>query len=163
MKFSLFTFLILFSLGAQAAGKSAFINTQELLQKSPQAIAATTALQQQFGEREQSLRKMAQSIQQMEETYRNDSAIMSEEQKQKAQDNIIQNKRRFQFEQQSLQEDLQSKRRDLLREVESEIRTVIRAYGAENGYDFIFTEVSVAFASDSVDITDEILLELQKQ
>lgn len=163
MKFPLLVLLILFSLGAQAAGKSAFINSQELLQKSPQAIAANNELKSQFGEREQSLRRLAQSIQQMEETYRNDNAIMSDEQKQKAQDNIVQNKRRFQFEQQSLKEDLQNRRRELLREVEIVIKTVIQAYGAQNGYDFIFTEVSVAFASDAVDITDEILLELQKQ
>ena len=163
MKFPFFLFLILFSLGAQAAGKSAFVDFQELLQKSPQAIAANTEMKNQFGEREQGLRKMAQTIQQMEETYRNDSAIMSNEQKQKAQDNIVQNKRRFQFEQQSLKEDLQNRRRELLREVERVIATAIRAYGTQNDYDFIFTQVGVAFASDAVDINDEIILELQKQ
>lgn len=162
MKLPLFLFLALFSIGLHAAGKSGFINSKDLLQKSPQAIAATETLQRQFGEREQSLRQMAMSIQQMEETYKNDSAIMSAEQKQKAQDNIVQNKRRFQFEQQSLQEDLQSKRRELLKQVEVEIRTVIKAYGEANGYDFIFTDTSIAFASDAVDLTDEILLELQK-
>lgn len=162
MKLPLFLFLALFSLGLHAAGKTGFINAKELLQKSPQAIAANEALKNQFGEREQSLRRMAQGIQQMEETYRNDSAIMSAEQKQKAQDNIIQNQRRFQFEEQALKEDLQAKRRELLKQVEVEIRTVIRAFGEQNGYDFIFTDTSIAFASQSVDLTDEILQELQK-
>ena len=162
MKISVFILLTMFSLGLSAAGKSAFINTKELLEKSPQAITANKQLQEQFGGREQSLRDLAQNIQQMEETYKNDSAIMSEEQKNKAQENIVQNKRRFQFEQQSLKEDLQARQRELLKDVQVEIRKAIQAYGAEHGYDFIFTDNSIAYASDAVDITDKILLELQK-
>jgi outer membrane protein len=154
--------LTLFSLGAQAAGKSAFFNAQILLEQSPQAIAATTALKEEFGEREQSLRKLGQGIQQMEKTYQTDSAIMSEEQRKKAEENIIQNKRRFQFEQQSLKEDFQAKQRELLQEVQEAIRTVIQAYGTENGYDFIFTNSSIAFGSDAVNITPQILEQLKK-
>ena len=105
MKLTTLLFLTLFSMGVQAETKLAFINAELLLEKSPQAIAANTQLKEQFGEREQALRKLAQSIQQMEKTYQTDGAIMSAEQKKKAEDNIIQNKRRFKFEQESLKED----------------------------------------------------------
>ena len=152
--------MLSFSLGA--AGKTAFINSKVLLERSPQAIAANEQMKQQFGERETSLRQLAEGIKQMEQTYKNDSAIMSEDQKRKAQDNITQNKRRFQFEQQSLQEDLQSTQRQLLKGVQSEIKAAIQAYGKANGYDFIFTDTSIAYASDAVDITEEILKELEK-
>ena len=162
MKLPIFILLLAFSLGASAAGKTGFINAKMLLEKSPQAIAANQQLQGQFGEREQSLRKLAEEIKQMEATYKNDSAIMSAEQKQKAQDNIVQNKRRFQFEQQSLKEDLQTKQRELLKNVQAEIREVIQAYGAKHGFEFIFTDASIAYASEAADITDDILLELQK-
>ena len=162
MKLPIFFLLAVFSVSLHAAGKSAYINSKVLLEQSPQAIAANAQLQEQFGEREQSLRKLAESIKQMEETYRNDSAIMSGEQKQKAQENITQNKRRFQFEQQSLKEDLQARQRELLLTVQTEIRNVIQAYGTKHGFDFIFTDASIAFASDAVNITDDILQELQK-
>ena len=162
MKLTSFVLLILFSIGAHAAGKTGFIVSKVLLEQSPQAQAANSQLKEQFGEREQSLRKLAQSIQQMEKTYQTDSAIMSADQKQKAEDNIVQNKRRFQFEQQSLKDDLQSKQRELLQEVQEAIRTVIQAYGTENGYDFIFTNSSIAFGSDAVNITPQILEQLKK-
>ena len=162
MKLTTLLFLSLLSMGVQADSKLAFINAKLLLEKSPQAIAANAQLKEQFGEREQSLRKLAQGIQQMEKTYQTDGAIMSAEQKKKAEDNIIQNKRRFQFEQQSLKEDLQNKQRELLQVVQIALKDVIQAYGTENGYDFIFTDASVAFASDAVNITDAILKELQK-
>ena len=162
MKLTTLLILTLFSMGVQAETKLAFINAKLLLEKSPQAIAANTQLKEQFGEREQTLRKLAQSIQQMEKTYQTDGAIMSAEQKKKAEDNILQSKRRFQFEQQSLKEDLQSKQRELLQVVQVALKDVIKAYGIANSYDFIFTDTSVAFASDAVNITQEILKELQK-
>ena len=154
--------LALLSFNLHAAGKTAYINSKILLEQSPQAIAANNELQKQFGDREQNLRELAQQIQSMEKTYQNDSAIMSDEQKQKSQDQIIQTKRRFQFEQQSLREDLQTKRRELLQNVQVSIRAVIESYGQQQGYDFIFTDASIAYASKAMDITDKILEELQK-
>ncbi len=162
MKLSIFALLALFSINVNAAGKTAFINSKLLLEKSPQAIAASSRLQKQFGERDQSLRKLAQDLQKMEKTFQTDNAIMSDEQKKKAEDNIIQNKRRFQFEQQSLKEDLQAKQRELLQELQVSIKEVIHAYGKANGYDFIFTDASIAYASDAVNITAEIIKELEK-
>jgi outer membrane protein len=162
MKLTTLILLSLLSFSLGAAGKSAYINSKALLERSPQAQAANEQLKQQFGEREQSLRKMAEGIQQMERTYQTDSAIMSDDQKRKAEDNIVQNKRRFQFEQQSLKEDLQSTQRELLKGVQSTIKSVIQTYGKENGYDFIFTDTSIAYASEAVDITEAILEELKK-
>jgi outer membrane protein len=162
MKFTTLIILALFSASLNAAGKSAYINSKILLEQSPQAVAANTELQKQFGEREQSLRKLAQDIQQMEGTYKNDSAVMSDDQKKKAEDNIVLNKRRFQFEQQSLKEDLQSKQRELLQKVQIEIKGVIEAFGRDNDYDFIFTDASIAYASDAVNVTEKILNQLNK-
>ena len=73
----------------------------------------------------------------------------------------IQEKRQFQFDQQSVKEDLQLRRKQLIQELQKLISDVIRSYGEKNGYDFIFTE-GVAYASDSVNITEEILKELAK-
>lgn len=162
MKLTTFILLVLTSFTVHAAGKFAFINSKILLEESPQAIAANTELQKLFGEREQNLRNLAKSIQEMEQTYQTDRAVMSDEQKSKAEENIVQNKRRFQFEQQSLKEDVQAKQRELLQQVQLEIRDVILAYGQSQGYDFIFTDNGIAFASDAVNITDEILQELSK-
>jgi len=162
MKFMTLIFLTLLSLGAQAAGKTAFFNAKMVLEQSPQALAANNTLKEMFGEREQSLRKLAQGIQQMEKTFQTDSAIMSEEQKKKAEDNIVQNKRRFQFEQQSLKEDFQAKQRELLQQVQESLKSVIEKFGTENGYDFIFYDTSLAFGSDAVNITQQILDQLNK-
>ncbi len=162
MRITTLVLLTLVAFGAQAAGKTAFINSKVLLEQSPQAIEANTLLKEQFGGREQDLRALAKEIQEMEQNYQRDAAIMSAEQKQIAEDKILQAKRRFQRAQQSLREEVQVKQRELLQSVQTTIRAAIRDYGEANGYDFIFTDASIAYASDSVNITDEIL-EILKQ
>ncbi len=147
--------------GVNAAGKSAFINPAVILEQSPQARAAGKALEDEFKQRENDLRTRAIQIQKIEKTYQKDSAIMSDAQKKKIEAEIIQKKRQFQFDQQSVQEDLQLRRKQLIQELQKSTSDVIRSYGENNGYDFIFTE-GVAYASDNVNITDEILKELAK-
>ena len=148
-------------LSVNAAGKSAFINPNVIIEQAPQAVAASKALEQEFSQRDNNLRSAAASIQELEKSYQNDSAIMSAEQKKKVEDQIIQLKRKFQFDQQSVNQDLQKRRQQVLQELQKTISIVIRKYGEEQGYDFIFTE-GVAYASEEVDITDEILKELAK-
>ena len=163
IKQKLLTVLVLSSvtLGASAAGKLAFINPAIIIEKSPQSQAASKILQDEFSQRETDLRAMAKEIQVLESKYQTDSAIMSAEKKKKAEGEILQGKRKFQFDQKSLQEDVQTRRRVLLQEIQNSISTVIRQFGKENGYDFIFTE-GVAYADEAVDITDELLEELSK-
>lgn len=146
---------------ANAAGKSGFINPAIILDQAPQAVAASKALEQEFKQLEIDLRARAVKIQEMEKNYQKDSAIMSAEQKKKVEEEIIQSKRKFQFDQQSIKEDLELRRKQLIQELQKTISEAIRNYGESNGYDFIFTE-GVAYASDSVDITQEILKVLEK-
>ena len=162
MKLTTLIFLALLSMNVQADGKFAYINLKLLSEQSPQAIAANVQLKEQFGDREQEFRKLVAEIKQMENTYRKDSAIMSAEQKQKAENSISQKKRQANFDQKSLEEDVRKKSREMSQGFQLVVRDVIQAYGTKNGYDFIFTEANVAFASDAVNITEEILKELQK-
>lgn len=163
IKQKLLTALILSSVtfGASAAGKLAFVNPAIIIEKSPQSQAASKTLKAEFQQRETELRAMGKKLQDLEKKYQTDSAIMSAEQKKKAEDEIIQGQRKFQFDQKSLQEDLQSRRRVLLQEIQQSISAVIREFGKKNGYDFIFTE-GVAYADAAVNVTDELLKELSK-
>ena len=163
MKLKIATLLIVvfFSISAFAEGKSAFINSKVLLEQSPQAKAALEQMQSEFQGRETKLRSMVEEINKMESDYQKDSAIMSDEQKKKIEDEIVQKKRQFQFDQQSMREDVQKRRNELLNNVRIAISKVIRDYGDEKGYDFIFSD-GVAYASESVDITMEILKELEE-
>ena len=161
MKIFALLLLAVLSSTAFAADKVAYISTKALLEQSPQAQAANKELVEAFGEREKALRDLAMTIQEQEKKFQTDSAIMSAEQREKAQEDINRGRRQFQFDQQSLREDVAAKRQELLQQVQVTIRQVIKDYGKENGYRFIFTDNSIAYADEAVDITQEILNELQ--
>jgi len=161
LKFSIPLLLCFVVLNVNAAGKSGFINPTIILEQAPQAVAASKALEKEFKQLEVDLRARALKIQEMEKNYQKDNAIMSAAQKKKVEEEIIQSKRKFQFDQQSVKEDLELRRKQLVQELQKTISEVIRSYGESNGYDFIFTE-GVAYASDSVNITQDILKALGK-
>ena len=162
LKISIPLLLCFVVLNVNAAGKSGFINPSIILEQAPQAVAASKALEKEFKQLEVDLRARAIKIQEMEKNYQKDNAIMSAAQKKKVEEEIIQSKRKFQFDQQSVKEDLELRRKQLVQELQKTISEVIRSYGESNGYDFIFTE-GVAYASDSVNITQDILKELGKK
>ena len=144
------------------AGESAFINSAIILQNAPQAVAASAAMKEKFQKRELDLRALLTEVQEMEKRYNKEGAIMSADKRKSKEDEIIAKKREFRFNQQSLKEDVQAERKTTVRELQVTISTVIRAYGKKKGYDFIFSE-GVAYADQSVDITNEILEELKNK
>lgn len=153
--------LLLLSFQAQAELKAAFINSAIILQKAPQAISAIDAMKAEFQGREQTLRDLAQEVQEQENNLKKDGAIMSAEQKKKVENEIVEKKRRLRFDAQSLKEDVDLRRKQEIQKLRTSISSVIQSYAKAQGYDLVFTE-GVAYADEKVDITDEILQELAK-
>ena len=86
MKYLVSTSIILLSLltsAAHAELKAAFLNSAIILQEAPQAREASEAMKKEFSDREQALRALAEEIKTAEENWQKDSAIMSDEQKKK--------------------------------------------------------------------------------
>ncbi len=157
-----FISIAFFSLAAHAEIKSAYINSARILQEAPQAIAAVEQMKKEFTSRETAIRNMAQDIQQQEANLQKDGAIMSAAQKKKIEDEILEKKRKIRFDAQSLKEDVDLRRKQEIQKVRTAIQQVIQSYAKKKGYDFIFTE-GVAYASDKVNITEQILKELKKK
>ena len=150
------------SMNAQAELKAAYINSAKILQEAPQAKAATESLKKEFAQREQALRKLKAEIDKMTADLKKDGAIMSAEQRSKMEADILEKRRKFQFDAQSLKEDVDLRRRQEVQKLRNSISAVITSFAKKKGYDFIFTD-GVAFAADKVNVTDEILKELKKK
>ena len=150
------------SMNAQAELKAAYINSAKILQEAPQAKAATESLKKEFSQREKALRKLKAEIDKMTADLKKDGAIMSAEQRSKMEADILEKRRKFQFDAQSLKEDVDLRRRQEVQKLRNSISAVITSFAKKKGYDFIFTD-GVAFAADKVNVTDEILKELKKK
>ncbi len=142
------------------AGKSAFINSAIILQKSAPAVAAVDAMKKEFSGRELNLRSMDKDIREKSANYDKDKAIMSASKRKQVEGEILELKRKLRFDAQSLKEDIDLRRKQTIAKLRTTISGVIKAYGKDKGYDFIFTE-GVAYADESVNITDAILKKLK--
>ena len=159
--FAIFTFAMTATAVSAAELKAAFINSAIILQQAPQAQKAIADMKSEFEQRENALRALSEEIQKEEQNMQKDAAVMSPEQKKKMNADLVEKKRKLRFDAQSLQEDLDLRRKQEIQKLRTEIAAVIKKYSEDNGYHLVFTE-GVAYAHESVDITDEILKELQK-
>jgi outer membrane protein len=151
----------LFTTSAYAELKAAFINSATILQEAPQAKQAIEAMKKEFSERETAIRSLAEEIQKEEASLQKDAAIMSPDQKSKSEAALQEKKRKLRFDAQSLKEDVDLRRKQEIEKIRTSISEVIKKYSKEHGYDLVFTQ-GVAFAADKVNITQDILKELQK-
>ena len=149
------------SIQIQAEIKSAFINPSILLTNAPQAIEASKQMEKEFTSKEKILRELAFNVQKMEQDYKKDSAIMSGDQKKKMEFEILEKKRKLQFDKKALQDELVARRNLEIKKLQKILNETIKIYAEKNGYDFIFSE-GVAYASKKVDITEDILKALGK-
>ena len=165
MKHMIFILLITFALSsatAHAELKAAFIDSEIILQQAPQALKAIEDMKKEFDGREQQLRELAAKVQSVEANLQKDAAVMSADQKKKIETEIIEMKRKIRYDAQSLKDDVNLRRKLAIQKVRKAISNVIKEYGEKNSYDLIFTE-GVAFAADTLNITQDILKELNKK
>jgi outer membrane protein len=153
--------IALLSFNVQAELKAGFINSALILQQAPQAISAVEKMKKEFQGRENDLRALAEETQKQEDNLNKDGAIMSAEQRKKIESEIMEKKRKIRFDAQSLKEDVDLRRKQEIQSLRTSITTVINKYAEDHKFDLIFTE-GVAYAAEKVDITDEILKELNK-
>lgn len=151
----------LFSTSVYAELKAAFINSTTILQEAPQAKKAAETLQKEFKPREEAWRALNDEIVQDEKDLQKDAAIMSPDQKQKMEEAIFEKKRKLRSDIESFRKDSELRRKQEIQKLKEEITAVINEYAKKHGYDLVFTE-GVAFAADKLNITQDILKELQK-
>ena len=159
--FILFATLSLTALTAQAELKAAYLDSAMILQKAPQAIKAIEAMKSEFASREQTLRSAAEALKTQETNLQKDGAIMSPDQRTRLEKEIVEKQRKLRFDAQSLKEDVDLRRKQEIQKLRTTISAVIQNYAKSKGYDFVFTE-GVAFAADKINITQDILKELEK-
>ncbi|MEM9291779.1 MAG: OmpH family outer membrane protein [Acidobacteriota bacterium] len=155
--------LVVVALPAQAQGqKIGVINVQKVIAESTAGKAAQTqieAIQQQKAQQLEALGKEAQDLQKrVEEGRLSLSPDKLEELREQYEDKVIALRRA----QDDAGRDVQTTGERLMGELEGEIMPVIEAVGQEGGYSVIFNkfESGLVYASDTIDITDQVIARL---
>ncbi len=164
------TFLTIASLGlafgtavatADDSMRIAFVNTPQVLDQAPQAEAVRNTLQSEFAPRDAKLATEQKKIKELEDKLARDGAVMSDDARRKLERDILGQKRENKRSRDEFTEDFNIRRNEELAKMQREIAMSIISLAKEKGYDLIL-ENGVIYASDRVDITDEVIARLQQ-
>lgn len=146
---------------AEEPARIAFVNTPQVLEKAPQAEAVRNTLQSEFAPRDAKLVTDQKKVKQLEDKLSRDSAIMSDEERRKLERDVLSQKREIKRARDEFNEDFNIRRNEELSKMQREIALSIVGLAKEKGYDLIL-ESGVIYASDRVDITNEVIERLKR-
>ena len=151
----------LFSGSAAAEMKVGFVDTAKLMESAPQVKQAQTNIEAEFEPREKELVELQRKIRAQEDRLARDTAVMSESETSKLERDILSMRRDLKRSQEEFRDDLNIRRNEVLAKLQREIFDAIVAFAKDKKYDLILSQ-GVVYSSDRVDITDDILKQLNR-
>jgi len=139
--------------------KIGFVDVVKLSESAPQIRSAQMKMDAEFGSREKEIIALQREIETMEEALARDGAVMSDTERSKKERAILSKRREGKRAQDEFRDDINIRRNEILRKVNTEIGKAIEAYAKKNNFDLILAQ-GVMYNSDKVDITENVLKEL---
>lgn len=151
---------LIFNPSLQAAElKIGFVNILKVLDLAPQAKQADARLKQEFAPKEKDLARSRDAIRRLEERLRKEEDTMSARELSRLAKDLRAQRREFEREQEALREDFNFRRNEELNKLQKDIFKAIVSLSKDEGYDLVVGE-GVIYASEQVDITDQLLKRL---
>lgn len=138
------------------------VNPVKILESAPQAEAARKRLEREFASRDRQLVSLQKTLKQKEDRLAKDSAVMGESERQKLERDIISARRALSRDQTDFRDDLNLRRNEELGKLQRQVAETIRTVAKDQNFDVIVGE-GVYFASERVDITEEVVKRLKAQ
>ena len=164
IKASLVTMVFLSLLSAYSGSafaeiKIGFVDVAKLSESAPQIRSAQMKMDAEFGSREKEIIALQREITAMEEALARDGAVMSDSERSKKERAILTKRREGKRVQEEFRDDINIRRNEILRKVNTEIGKAIEEYAKQNKFDLIIAQ-GVMYSSDKVDVTAKILKKL---
>lgn len=158
----IFAALLLSPIAGAQDIKAGFVDTARLLKEAPQAEAAREKLESEFAPRDQKIVDMQTRLKSLDDKQQRDAEIMKESERRKLERRIVSLRRDIKRAKEEFYEDLNIRRNEELAKLKEQIDRVIEELAKEQSYDLVFSDY-VEFASERVDITDEVLEKLRRE
>jgi outer membrane protein len=147
---------------AAAQAKIGVVNTDLLLQNSPQYRAAQENISAEFAPRQREIQALQQLAVTQEEKLRKDGATMSELQRTQAEKELRDNARSLQSKSEAAEEDFNTRRDEEMAKLQRVLREEIATYAKAQGFDIILVS-GVGYATATYDVTQPLLEALRKK
>ena len=151
--------LLVTSINAQSI-KIGYIDVEEVINSLPQYQNDNDSLIQLFEPKKQQLLDLFKHIELLKKNLNNVDKSINYENYQKELDNIRELEASFQKETELWQQQLNQKKYESLQKIEIMINLAIEEFAISENYDLILYQ-NAAFASDQVNITNQIILKIK--
>ncbi len=167
---TLLTGLLLWNMvsAAQAEGdgpqyRFAVVRMSIILNKSPQAEAASEALRERYVAREEVLAKEQSAVQQAEEDFLSKQRTLSADEAVKLESQLRKRQRDLKRSREDFREEVRLAKDKALSDLKKNVSFAIEAIRRQEKIDIIFRESDYLVASPRIDITEKVLAYLQGQ
>lgn len=140
--------------------KIGYVNFGQLMQESPQAATVREALQEEFAPRQREIVARATELQEKQDQIQRDMDVMGPDERRNAENELRRDDRELKRQQQEFQEDANLRQNEALRQLQGELFREVQTYATQAGFDLVIAEAGVVYASDAIDITAQVLAEL---
>lgn len=136
--------------------KIGFVNFGRLLEESPQAKAAQSALEGEFMPRQRDVAAQQKSLEEKADKLKKEAAVMSEADRVRTEREIRDLELNVQRRFKELQEDLNLRRNEEVGRMQRALLQEVQAYAKANGFQLIVSE-GVLYAAEGIDITPQVV------
>ena len=162
---SIFAFCISYALvggfaarAAHADDKIAFVDLQRALEETNDGKAAKAKLKSDFDQKQKELDAKQEELKKMKEDFDKKSALMKEDAKIKAQQDMGQRLQVLQETYARLQGDLQKKEADATRGIRAKLSSVVQKIAERENFAMVLERSSsVVYGKPALDITNEVI------
>lgn len=145
---------------AAADYKIGYVNIQRVVQESEEAQEARGQLEKEAKERQAELKEKRERVNELQKKLDEQGSLMSEEQKKETQRKLEETMREFRRLQQKAQQDLDTQKNQVLQDIYDDVSQIVSRIGEEEDYDLILTGSSAIYVSDPINLTEQVVTEL---
>lgn len=156
-------FIALMGTGAALAdgAKIGVVDLQKIMQTAPQMKGIQDKLEANFKPRRDKLIAMEESLKGEMEAFKKDSAIMSQMKKKDMEKKIVGLQQQFERDGQQYQQELSTAHNEAMEEFYGKIRTAIAKIAEREKYDVVLQKDAAPFSADKLDVTPQVMKEIQ--
>jgi len=142
---------------AASAPKIAYVSVEKILTEAPQVQAVNDSMLERFGGRKTELQEMEKEINEMQENYKRNELVMTEDKLNELKNSVIAKIQEFKQKEAVLQQEVATVRNQELAVLQQSVRSIIEDIAKAEKYDLILTSEGVAYANEKLDISNKVL------
>ena len=147
---------------AQGALKVAVIDVNRIMTDSARGKAVLAGIEKLQSERAAQLKTLNEELTELQKRFQEGRLSLAEDKLAELQAQIEEKDRAFKRAREDAERDVQKRRADEIEKIESAVFPIINGLGKEGGYTLIFNKFQsgLVYADDTIDITDEVIQQL---